>query len=223
MSLDDSAIHPATAAQLERLDLDPDRPLVIVDADEVLLRFALPFRAFLEARGYRLHLTEYSLTYAIRLDACGSVVGEAENRSLVETFIAGETRHQPPVTGAADALRHIARSAQVTVLSNVPHTHRGDRLANLADHGMDYPLVTNSAGKGPALAALAARMRAPMAFVDDSPAQILSARAHAPAIRRVHFAGCEIVAAILPDMPEAHFQSRSWDTVIDDLEQNFLT
>ena len=52
--------------QIEAAGLAPGRPLLAVDADEVLVHFAPHLARWLEGLGWRLALTEYRLDGAIR-------------------------------------------------------------------------------------------------------------------------------------------------------------
>ncbi len=201
-----------TRDQIAKINLVPDRPLLIVDADEVLVHFARPFTRYLEALEWELHLTEYRLEYAIKR-ADGFVANPDMTFELVHGFIDAETRLQPAIDGATGTLADLAKQAQIVVLSNVPQRRYLDRQANLEGHGMPYPLVANSGPKGPALMALTARMQAPVAFVDDSPAQIESAAEHADHIHRVHFTGCDIIRSVLPDVKCANATPEDWSGV----------
>ena len=208
-----------TKDQISSLNLSPDRPLLVVDADEVLVHFAQPFTRYLSGLDWQLHLTEYRLEYAIKR-AGGYVANPDETFELVQGFIDAETHRQPAVEGAAGALQTLSDQAQIVVLSNVPHRVYDRRLENLRAHRMDYSLVANSGPKGPALMALASEMKAPVAFVDDSPMQIESAAEHAAHIHRIHFAGCPIIKEVLPDVKCADATPEDWSgvaSVVDSL------
>lgn len=197
-----------TRDQIAALSLDPECPLVIVDADEVLVSFALPFSQYLKARNWDLRLIDYSLEYAIWRD--DRVADPVETQALVNGFIDTETHRQPMIHGAQSALQDLSKMAQIVVLSNVPQRRYHDRLTNLAGHGMGHPLIANAGPKGPALRVLGASMRAPVLFIDDSPAQIESASEYAPHIRRVHFSGCEMIRPMMPVVTCADIAPLDW-------------
>ncbi|HEU0220876.1 MAG TPA: hypothetical protein VFR34_01510 [Paracoccaceae bacterium] len=206
--------------QLDALPLMPGRPLLAVDADEVLVVFAEHFDRFLRARGFRLNLTEYRLDGAI-LELDGARAGLEQSWTLIEDFFAAETRHQAAIAGAAAGLATLVSQVQIIVLTNVPRFAREDRIANLAGLGMDYPLVASEGGKGRVLAELARRVRAPVAFIDDSPVQIQSAARHAAAILRIHFVGSPMVRAVAPQVPEAHHAPPDWPAIVEILSRHF--
>lgn len=209
-----------TKAQISALNLSPDRPLLIVDADEVLVQFLQPFTGYLSDLDWEIHLTEYRLEYAIRR-ANGVVADPDETFDLVHGFIDRETRHQPIIAGAHLALSDLAKQAQIVVLSNVPQRRYQDRLENLRDHGLGFALVANSGPKGPALATLTSGMNAPVAFVDDSPTQIESAAEHADHIHRIHFTGCPVIKRVLPEVTCANATPDNWSDVALHVENLF--
>lgn len=199
---------PETLADLAALTLDPDRPLVAVDADEVLVAFAAPLADWLAPRGIALRLTSWRLEDAMwRGDtALGLDAALAE----IDGFFADAVARQPAIPGAAAALARLARVAQIVVLTNVPRHGRAARVANLAGHGIPYPLVANEGGKGAALAWMADRVAAPVAFIDDSPGQIASVARQVPRAVTVHFCGVPELRAVLPPAPEARHRALDW-------------
>jgi phosphoglycolate phosphatase-like HAD superfamily hydrolase len=204
------AIDAAVLEELRAVPLAPGRPLLAVDADEVLVEFAAHLRRFAAAAGVEMRLERYELEGTFFEIGGGRALPFDEAISLIDRFFEAETERQRAVPGAAEALGRLSERAQVVVLTNVPRHARAPRIANLAGLGMDYPLVANAGGKGPALAWLAARAEAPAAFVDDSPSQIRSAAAGAPGVARLHFAGADYVARVIPDCAEADHRVASW-------------
>ena len=198
-----------TARQIAALDLQPNRPLLIFDADEVLVHFALPFSQWLKQQDWHLQLHDYSLLHAIKAPN-GRAADPAQTRALIDGFIDSQTRHQPATAGAAQCLALLARQTQILVLTNVPRHRKTEREQNLVGHGMAFPVIANQGAKGPALAELSRRVSARIAFVDDNPDQITSALNHAPHIQRIHFSGCDLVRAVLPRSENANFHPASW-------------
>ena len=201
-------IPDRVVAELEAAKVEPGRPLIAVDADEVLVHFAAFFKSFCEAKGFLFSLTEYRLDTALRKPD-GAFLTREEIGPLIWEFIEQRTRIQPAIDGAAAALGELAKAAQIVVLTNAPAKMREDRIANLAGLGMDYPVVMNEGGKGRALSWLSARAAAPVAFVDDSVAQHGSAAKHAPQVMRFHMVEPDILKPIIGDAPGAR-RVESW-------------
>ncbi|RMF38751.1 MAG: hypothetical protein D6754_06890 [Alphaproteobacteria bacterium] len=206
------------APQIEAAGIRPGRPLVAVDADEVLVHFARHLARFVGTRGWKLDLSEYRLDGAIRRLEDDRPAGREEIWSLILDFFETETARQEAIAGAAEGLHTLSRRAQIVVLSNVPMAARAARIANLAGHGIAYPVIANQGGKGRALAELARRAAAPVAFIDDSPAQIESAARHAGTALRVHFVGSEFLRPIAPQVPQAHCAPADWPQVVAAVE-----
>ncbi len=204
-------IADATRDQLDGLALQRGRPLLVLDADEVLVYFLRHFRTYLDGRGWDLDLTTYRLDAALKHRGDGRTATREEGLAFIDAFFAEETSRQEPIPGAAEAVARLSGRAQVVVLTNLPHHARETRIRNLAAHGLSHPVVSNRGGKGPALARLAGRVAAPVIFVDDSKAQIDSAAEHAPAVRRLQLIGCDYAAPALPRSAMAEETAFSWN------------
>ena len=177
----------AIETQIRALAIKPDRPLVVCDVDEVVVHFLRGFEAFLGDNGLWLDPTSFALNGNVRRCEGDEPVCAAELGELLTRFFAEWARRLDPIEGAHQALSSLARSAQVVLLSNIPAAFRDDRLANLAAHGFDYPLVVNHGPKGPAVRAMIDNHAAAVVFIDDVPGYLTSVAEHCPAARLVHF------------------------------------
>ena len=86
---------PNTKKQISGLNIDPTLPLMIFDADEVLVHFAEPFSNYLKKHNHRLHLTGYRLDNAIKKSETNDVADPETAKDLVWGFINEETKNQP--------------------------------------------------------------------------------------------------------------------------------
>jgi len=197
--------------QLREVPLEPGRPLLVVDCDEVMVEFGAHLARFVRERGVEMRLEHYELEGSFHDLSAGRVLDFDEVIGLIHKFFDHETAHQRAVPGAPEALARLAEVAQIVVLTNVPRHARAARIANLRTLGMDYPLVENSGGKGWPLAWLVARAAARAVFVDDSPNQIESAAKKAPTVRRIQFVGADFVARVIPHAPEAEAHVVDWE------------
>ena len=179
-----SDIAPEIMTQLQALELQSDRPLIISDADEVLLRFMERVEHYLDSIGLWIDLGSFSINSNIKSKETNEPV---KVPSLIDDFFAAETANIEPTDGAAEALASLSQHAQVIVLTNLPADHREARITNLRGHGMDYPVVVNSGVKGPAVKWLREKVSAPVFFLDDIPHNIDSVAEHAPDVHCIHF------------------------------------
>ena len=204
------ALTDITRAQIEMLDLVPDSPLIAVDADEVLVYFMRHFRDFSAEKSWRLNPEAGRLDQALTHIEDGSIADMATGLGLIDAFFQAEVHNQIAIDWAASSLKEASLSAQIVVLTNLPHAARDGRIANLGGHGIPYPVVTNTGGKGFALAELAARVDGPVLFIDDSAAQIESAAKEAPQVRRMQLIGCDYAAPALPRTDAAETLALDW-------------
>jgi phosphoglycolate phosphatase-like HAD superfamily hydrolase len=189
-------LHDEVRAQLAALSLDPDRPLVITDADEVVLQFVAALELFLAGRGLYLDLSSYALTGNIRRVGSGEAESAEAVKGLLADFFEERVEHVTPVPGAAEALTALSRRAQVIVLSNVPFGRRAARQRALRAHGMDFPVIANHGPKGAAVAEIAGR--------------IASVAKAAPQVTRLHFIADARLARLSPPCPDCHARHDDW-------------
>ena len=171
--------------QIETLELDPDRPLVISDADEVLLQFMRQFEIYLDRNDMWIDLSSFRLQGNIKYKGSNEAV-DMTNRNIIDDFFAAETLNFSPVEGAAEALNALSKEAQIIILTNLPLAQKSERQINLSKHGMDYPVIVGSGLKGPAVKSLGEKINAPLFFLDDIPHNINSVAEYVPTSGRIH-------------------------------------
>ena len=180
-------ISEATLGQLETLTFT-GRPLVICDVDEVIVHFTRDFETYIGLEELWLDTSSFALNGNIRCRKTGHPAEDARVADLISRFFDERTRHMEPIDGAVDSLLHIGETADVVLLTNLPHSSGDHRRENLAGHGLPFPVVTNSGPKGPAIRDLLRRARKEAAvFIDDSPSYLASAYEHAPEVHLIHF------------------------------------
>jgi len=189
--------------------IKPGRPLIIVDADEVILGFIDGFDRFLQTQDFCLDLTSYRLHGNVKRLADKSALLDVEVTALLEEFRDGLDSLEA-VPGACDSLITLSEMATVVVLSNVTQGQAPARRRNLLSLGLDFPLIANSGVKGPAIKALVARLYASSFFIDDIPQHLASAAEHAPEVFRIHLVGNERLTGLLPLPIHAHCNAGDW-------------
>ena len=208
---------PNTKKQISGLNIDPALPLMIFDADEVLVHFAEPFSNFLKKHNHRLHLTGYRLDNAIKKSETDDVADPDTAKDLVWGFINEETKNQPAAKGAPEALKKLQEYAQIIILSNVPYSVHDDRVLNLKKIGMDYPLISNEGMKGPAVKEILKDHKAESFFIDDNPYQVESVYNDNQDTVCVHFSVCDLVKPYMPKAVGASIEPNSWDDLVSKL------
>lgn len=186
------------------------RPLVICDVDEVVVHFTKGFETYLDERGLWLDTSSFALNGNIRHREGGNAAADEHVAHLIADFFDSRTRHMEAIDGAVEALLHIGEIADVVLLTNLPHSAGDHRRENLAEHGLTYPVITNSGPKGPAIEHLADQVRKPVVFIDDSPAFIASAYDHAPDVHLVHFLHDQRFARHVAPLDFVSLRTGSW-------------
>jgi len=189
--------------------LERGRPLVIVDADEVVLRFVDGFDRYLRRHGLYLDLGSYRLHGNVKRIDDDTAVLDVEVTALLEEF-RGDLDWLEPVDGAREALAALGARAQLAVLTNITPAQAVPRARNLLALGIDCPLVSNTGPKGTAVKHLAEHVSATAFFVDDIPQHIASVAQTAPQVTRIHLVGDEKLKPLLPPAKDAHFYAPDW-------------
>jgi hypothetical protein len=191
---------PETARQIAELASDT-RPLLVLDVDDVLLDFIRPFPRYLEAMGYELKLDSFRLNGNI-IELATGVPAEAERvAALIDAFFTAQKDWQTLTEGAADALAAFAGRVEIVLLTAMPHRHRDARRLHLDELGLDYPLLTTEMAKGPAIRALRGGSGRPVAFVDDQPRNLVSARDSVADAHLFHLMADNSLRALIPPPP----------------------
>ena len=172
---------PLVIPSLERLGLRRDRPLVIVDVDEVLGLFMAGFGAFVAERGYELRFERFALFQNLYRPGEAEHLDIAEGRKLFDDYFRTECGAMEPAPGAVEALNRLKPRAEILILSNAPADAERLRGEWLKRHGLPHSLVLSSGPKGPITAALVAQTSGRTAFIDDLLPNLDSVAEHAPA------------------------------------------
>ena len=200
---------PHALAQIAELPR-ANRPLIICDVDEVVLHFIPHLEIFMGEQGYRFTDQRYRLTGNIVAND-GKPASKDAVRALLTGFFDAHTASQRPVDGAARALAALSNRADIVLLTNLPGRHNKPvRERLLADHGIRFPLVTNSGPKGGAVSALAAGRRKPVVFIDDSPTNLRSVQSSYSRATLIQFIADERFLAAADPIEGIHLKTNDW-------------
>jgi hypothetical protein len=201
---------PEVAVQLDAIELDRSRPVIITDADEVLVRFGVGMEAFLAAQGLYYDWTAFHFEGTIRRTADDQPIPNHEVAEVRDRFLEECIYDLPEVPGAAEALARLADHAQIIVLTNIPHTARTPRRESLKRLGIDHPVITNVGGKGHAVRDIARQVEAVAVFIDDLPEHHESVALHAPDVQRIHFIEDPRLENLVGPAHHSHHRTETW-------------
>ena len=195
---------------LDHVIIDPRRPLIMVDVDEVLAKFMLGFEKFIGRYGYEMRITRFALFQNIFSAGAETHVAMDEGVELFNGFFRHGADDLEPAEGAADALADLSTHADIVILTNAPGHGREARSGWLRKHGLDYPLVVNAGLKGPVAAEMARRTAGASVFIDDLLPNLESVADSAPAVSRFQMVADERLRPRAPSIPERHPRHDEW-------------
>lgn len=203
-------VDPQTLRQIEELARD-DRPLLVLDVDDVLLHFVGPLLRYFETQGCALRLQTFRLFGNVFEAETGAAVANERVSAMLDGFFGNQTEWQTLVDGAQKAVAGIALKAEVVLLTAMPHRHRETRRTLLNTLGLPYPLLTTEMEKGPAIHRLRGHTRRPVAFVDDMPHNLASARRAVDDAHLFHLIADNGLRPLLPDLPQDAAVVMDWN------------
>jgi hypothetical protein len=209
---------PLIVPRLETLGLSRERPLVVVDVDEVLGLFMKGFGQFLEGQGYEFRVDRFALFQNIYRPGGAEHLEIAEGRKLFDLFFAERCGDLEPAPGAIEALNRLHRHAEVLILSNAPPQAERLRSDWLKRHGLEHPLILSSGPKGPMTAGLVGQTAGRSAFVDDLLPNLDSVAEHAPATATFQHVADARLRALAPAAPERHPRIDDWAELAQAIE-----
>ncbi len=168
------------APTLQSLGLSSERPLALIDVDEVLGLFMQGFGDFVATRGLEMRIDRFALFQNIYRPGEAQHIDLEEGRDLFNAFFADHCDALEPAPGAIAALNRLSETAEILILSNAPADAERLRTEWLRKHGLKHPLILNSGPKGPMAAALTAQTPHRTAFVDDLLHNLDSVADHSP-------------------------------------------
>ncbi len=197
--------------QVSLIDLDPEKPLILVDADEVIVHFALPLRDYLLQFGLVLNFHSYKIFDNIIEKDSGNVLPREKALPYIGKFFDDCLFNQPAVEGAVDALNSLSKTSQIIIVTNVPFHAKDDRQKAMVKLGMDYPVLANEGLKGPIINHLSKNHKAPVVFLDDISHNIHSVSKYAPHVHCIHFIAEAILRPLQEKAKGAHARIDKWD------------
>lgn len=205
------------APSLESLGLSIDRPLVLVDVDEVLGLFMQGFGDFLAGRGLEFRIDRFALFQNIYRPGAAEHLDLESGRELFDEFFRTHCHEIEPAPGAIPALNRLAGRAEILILSNAPAQAERLRAQWLKRHGLAHPLILNTGPKGPIAAGLVGQTPHPTAFVDDLLPNLDSVAEHSPATATFQHVADERLRPLAP-RSERHPRIDDWAALAEAIE-----
>jgi len=192
---------PETARQIAELARD-DRPLLVLDVDDVVLDFIRPFPRYLAENGFELQLDNFRLNGNIRHLGSGVPAEQERVAELIDAFFDAQGDWQTLTDGAAEAFATFGDRVEIVLLTAMPHRHRATRRTHLDNLGLTYPLLTTEMAKGPAVRSLRGTSGRPVAFVDDQTRNLVSTHETVPDAHLFHLMADNSLRELIAPPPD---------------------
>lgn len=203
------SLDPLTLGQIEALtrkgglsDGSNQRPLLVLDVDDVILHFVGPLLRYFEAQNAQLRLSTFRLFGNVFDASTGAALDNERVSEMLGGFFDSQGDWQTLVNGAPEAISAIAQHAEVVLLTAMPHRYRDTRRAFLDQLGLPYPLLTTEMAKGPAIRHLRGQTGRAVAFVDDTPHNLVSARREVADSHLFHLIADNSLRKLMPAPPQ---------------------
>ena len=200
---------PETVRQIAELSRD-ERPLLVVDVDEVVLDFVHPLIRYLNSQGLHLRTDSFRLHGNVVRSDTGIEVEHDEVKALLTGFFDVQGDWQTAATGAVETLAALSQEAEIVMLSAMPHRHRVIRRALLDRLELPYPLVSTETPKGPAVRMLRGDTARPVVFVDDIPRNLESVGDAVPDASLFHLMAHAELRVLLMPLPDRIQPLENW-------------
>ena len=205
--------------QIKSIEIIPDKPLLITDADEVLLNFVSCFQEYLKKNNLWYDLSSYSLFGNIK-DHSNNAIENTQVSFHLENFFKTNAR---VITFAKDSIKYIKLlieklNFQIIVLTNIPYKYLEDRRICFKNNGLDLPMIAGSGPKGKIIKELISNHKDKNFFIDDLAPHIISSKDHADQVKTIHYISNKELSklAITPD--QADIRANSWKEIYTYIE-----
>jgi len=201
-------------ARILNQSLDPQKPLLICDVDEVVLHFVAPFEDFLKSKNAQLKKQSFKLSGNIIDIPSGNAYSMKESGDLIQEFHDIKVDQQLPVEGAVQGLRQLSARFEIVFLTNVAAKLTERRKKHLTSIGAAYPVLQNDGSKAEMVQLLAKGLTAPIVFIDDLPPHHYAVKAVEPRVNCIHFMADTTFRSIVTFDDGVGQKSESWPDII---------
>lgn len=200
--------------------INPERPLIITDVDEVVLNLLDPLQLYLGERNFEIDISQARFGATIRDIDSKKALSREELEGMIDDFFELAVDEQPLIEDALESLASLRENAEVVALTNLPHQFGARRRKSLLEQGFNVPLLTNEGPKGPAVKAICEAAHDLVYFIDDTAFHHKSVAENAPHVHRIHFIGHPLHAANVPPAKKAHIRIDSWPEIVSHIENH---
>ena len=200
--------------QISKVTLLKNKPLLITDADEVLLNFVKCFEIYLEKKGFWYDLTSYALFGNIKQKGTDEVVSNEVILEYLDDFFRTESKDITFVEGSIHFINKLLDSNfQILVLTNIPFKYLDDRKHCFQKNGLNLQIIAGNGPKGLVIKELIRDFKEKVFFIDDLAPHISSVKEEVSRSKTIHYISDERLSKLAVSPKEADFRAYSWKDI----------
>ena len=198
--------------QINKINIDYSKPLLISDADEVIVNMISCFEEFILKENIYYDMSSYALFGNIKNKEDDSIVNNEKIIELLNNFY---DLHTMDITFVQEAVIYLKKietelDVQIIILSNLPLKNREEREISFKNNGLNYPVIANSGPKGPAIKEVTKELMKNVFFIDDISTNLLSAHETVNNIKTIHYISDDRIAKLALTPEKVNLRAESW-------------
>ena len=202
------------------ININPNLPLLISDADEVIFEFMESFEEYLLSNNMYFSYKSFKLNGNIYKKKSNNPVDSSNIPIIISDFFQEYAIKMPLIKGAKIALEELNKVMNVVILSNIPQKYAADRIQCFKDNNMNYAFISNEGPKNIKCLELQKLTNKKVFFIDDLPNQISSVSENCTNITTIHFLQNEKLLKLIPDIKDCDFKTDNWESVLKFIYKN---
>ena len=202
------------------LNINPNLPLLISDADEVIFEFMESFEEYLLSNSMYFSYKSFKLNGNIYNQETNKPIDSANIPIIISNFFQEYAIKMPLIKGAKNILEKLSKFMNVIILSNIPKNYAADRMQCLKDNNMNYAFISNEGPKNIKCLELQKLTNKKVFFIDDLPNQISSVSNYCKNIITIHFLQNKKLLKIIPEVKDSDYNVNNWGSILKIIHNN---
>lgn len=202
------------------LNINPNLPLLISDADEVIFEFMESFEEYLLSNSMYFSYKSFKLNGNIYNQETNKPIDSANIPIIISNFFQEYAIKMPLIKGAKNILEKLSKFMNVIILSNIPKNYAADRIQCLKDNNMNYAFISNEGPKNIKCLELQKLTNKKVFFIDDLPNQISAVSNYCKNIITIHFLQNTKLLKIIPEVKDSDYNVNNWGSILKIIHNN---
>lgn len=202
------------------LNINPNLPLLISDADEVIFEFMESFEEYLLSNSMYFSYKSFKLNGNIYNQETNKPIDSANISIIISNFFQEYAIKMPLIKGAKNILEKLSKVMNVIILSNIPKNYAADRIQCLKDNNMNYAFISNEGPKNIKCLELQKLTNKKVFFIDDLPNQISAVSNYCKNIITIHFLQNKKLLKIIPEVKDSDYNVNNWGSILKIIHNN---